>query len=165
SPSGDYYVARDLPPATRAQMIDRLVTKLRAHPQVQAAYTKDELARVPMPSGSPQDWTLEQRVRASFDPERSGDVYTVLHRAVVPIPTPDPYYVTTHGSPWDYDRRVPLLFWRKGMAGLEQPAPVDTVDIAPTLAAVLGLQVPAGSFDGRCLDVDGSDRDTCAARR
>ena len=25
-------------------------------------------------------------------------------------------YVATHGSAWDYDRRVPVLFWRKGMA-------------------------------------------------
>ncbi|OCC23422.1 alkaline phosphatase [Croceicoccus estronivorus] len=164
SPSGDYYVTRDLPPETRAEVIDRLVSKLKAHPQVQAVYRKDELARIPMPSGSPQDWTLEQRARASFDPERTGDVYTILHRAIVSIPVPDPYYVTTHGSPWDYDRRVPLMFWRKGMPGLEQPAPVDTVDIAPTLVAVLGLNVPAGSFDGRCLDIDGSERDTCAPR-
>ena len=43
-------------------------------------------------------------------------------------------YVATHGSLWDYDRRVPILFWRKGMTGFEQPLSVETVDIAPTLA-------------------------------
>jgi arylsulfatase A-like enzyme len=54
-----------------------------------------------------------------------------------------------------------MLFWRKGMAGFEQPAPVETVDIAPTLAALLRLRLPAGTFDGRCLDLDGGVGDTC----
>jgi hypothetical protein len=27
-------------------------------------------------------------------------------------------------APWDYDRRVPILFWRKGVTGMEQPQPV-----------------------------------------
>jgi hypothetical protein len=35
------------------------------------------------------------------------------------------------------------------------------VDIAPSLAALLGLKVPAGDFDGRCLDLDGGEEDTC----
>ena len=71
-------------------------------------------------------------------------------------------YIATHGSAWDYDRRVPMLFWRKGLPGFEQPQPVETVDIAPTLAAILGLVLPDGTFDGRCLDVDGSSANTCA---
>jgi predicted AlkP superfamily pyrophosphatase or phosphodiesterase len=119
------------------------------------------LGAVPVPAGDPQDWTLIQRARGSFDPARSGDVVVLLRRAVVPIPQPGPGIVATHGSPWDYDRRVPMLFWRKGMAGFEQPAPVETVDIAPTLAALLRLRLPAGTFDGRCLDLDGGVGDTC----
>jgi arylsulfatase A-like enzyme len=47
------------------------------------------------------------------------------------------------------------------MAGMEQPAPVETVDIAPTLASVLGLSLPAGTFDGRCLDLDATAGTTC----
>jgi arylsulfatase A-like enzyme len=57
---------------------------------------------------------------------------------------------------------VPILFWRKGLTGLEQPAPVETVDIAPTLAALFNLEVPEGKFDGRCLDIDGGPDDICA---
>jgi arylsulfatase A-like enzyme len=134
---------------------------LRAHPQVAAAYGAGELAATPMPSNGPQDWTLRERARASFDASRSGDVVVLLDRAVVPIPEAAKGYTATHGSAWDYDRRVPLMFWRKGMTGFEQPAPVDTVDIAPTLAALLHLAVPAGSFDGRCLDLDGGAGNTC----
>ncbi|MCW1404134.1 alkaline phosphatase family protein [Novosphingobium sp. MW5] len=158
---GDMYLSRSLTPAQKGKALDALVAKLRAHPQVAAAYAAGELAATPMPTGSPQDWNLRDRARASFDPERSGDVVVLLDRAVSPISVPAKGYTSTHGSPWDYDRRVPLMFWRKGMAGFEQPAPVETVDIAPTLAAVLDLKVPDGSFDGRCLDIDGSERNTC----
>jgi predicted AlkP superfamily pyrophosphatase or phosphodiesterase len=83
---------------------------------------------------------------------------------VVPIAKPGPGYVATHGSPWDYDRRVPILFWRKGMTPFEQPGPVETVDIAPPLSAVDRLKVPEGAFDGSCLDLGGPG-DTCGADR
>ena len=124
-------------------------------------FTAEELARAPSPTGSPETWSLLDRARASFHPQRSGDAVILLDRAIVPIPKPGPGYTATHGSPWDYDRRVPILFWRKGMTGFEQPSPVETVDIAPTLAALVGLQVPASEFDGRCLDLDAGAGDTC----
>ncbi|MEY4159593.1 MAG: hypothetical protein RLZZ136_214 [Pseudomonadota bacterium] len=161
APFGDYYIAHDLPDETRGKVQAALVAALKASPQVDSVFTREEIMRVAVPHGHPQDWSLIERVRASYDPERSGDVYSILRRAVVPIPFAGPGYVATHGSPWDYDRRVPLLFWRKGMAGFEQPAPVETVDIAPSLAALLHLAVPAGSFDGRCLDLDGGEGNTC----
>jgi predicted AlkP superfamily pyrophosphatase or phosphodiesterase len=94
---------------------------------------------------------VQQRVRASFDLTRSGDLYVVLKQFISPIAKPSPGYVATHGSPWDYDRRVPVLFWRKGVAAAVRTEAVDTVDILPTLGAMVGLAVPAGSIDGRCL--------------
>ena len=160
-PFGDYWVTKALPEAQRARVAAALATRLKAHPQVAALFTRDELAKVTTPAGNPQDWTLRDRARASFDPQRSGDVVMLLNRAIVPIPAAGPGYVATHGSPWDYDRRVPLLFWRKGWTGFEQPAPVETVDIAPSLARVLGLKIPEGSFDGRCLDLDGGPGNSC----
>jgi alkaline phosphatase len=60
--------------------------------------------------------------------------------------------VATHGSPWDYDRRVPILFWRPGFRGAAVDSPVDTVDIMPTLAALIDLPLAPGSVDGHCLD-------------
>ena len=83
----------------------------------------------------------------------------LLKPRVTTIEEPRPGYVETHGSPWDYDRRVPILFWRKGMTGFEQPLSVETVDIAPTLAATIGL--PMTGVDGRCLDLDPGPADTC----
>jgi arylsulfatase A-like enzyme len=161
---GDYYLAKDLTPDQRAAVTKRLIELLKENPLMEQVLTADEIAAVPVPSGAPQDWTLVQRVRASFLPGRSGDVFAILKRGINGVTDPKPGIVSTHGSPWDYDRRVPMLFWRKGLAGFEQPIPVETVDIAPTLAALLGLAVPAGTFDGRCLDIDGGAADTCQPR-
>lgn len=160
---GDYWINPSLPAALRAKVAARLVDKLKAHSQVEAVFTRDQIEATAYPIGHPQDWTQLQKVRASYDPVRSGDVYAVLHRAVVAVATPKAgsHTVTTHGSIWDYDRRVPILFWRRGVAGMEQPQPVETVDIAPTLAALIGLQVPQGAFDGRCLDIDGGVGNSC----
>ena len=162
-PSGDVWVRSDLTPEQKSAVVAAARADLLAQPQVAAVFTHAELAETPMPTGSPETWSLIQRARASFYAPRSGDYVVLLKRGVMAMPVPGPGYVATHGSPWDYDRRVPILFWRKGMIGFEQPSPVETVDIAPTLAAWIGLKLPEGTFDGRCLDLDAGPGTTCGA--
>ncbi len=156
---GDIYIDRDLPAATRAKVLADTARRYRAMPQVAAAFTRADLDAQKTPSGPPETWTLLERARASYDPTRSGDLLVLLKPRVTTIEAPGPGYVETHGSPWDYDRRVPILFWRKGMTGFEQPLSVETVDILPTLAATIGL--PVSGIDGRCLDLDPGAGDTC----
>ncbi|SFP90428.1 Predicted pyrophosphatase or phosphodiesterase, AlkP superfamily [Sphingomonas rubra] len=155
----DIYVDRDLPAPVRARVLAEAQRRYRAMPQVAAALTAAEIRATPMPTTPPETWTLLERARASHDPDRSGDLLVLLKPRVSTIEAPGPGYVETHGSPWDYDRRVPILFWRKGMPGFEQPLSVETVDIMPTLAATIGL--PVSGQDGRCLDLDPSPGDTC----
>ena len=160
-PFGDMYVDRALPAAQRGRVLTEAVRAYRAHPQVAAVFTQAELRAAPNPSGPPDEWSLIERARASFDPERSGDLVVLLKPRVTPIGKPGRGYVATHGSPWNYDRRVPILFWRKGMRGFEQPLAVETVDILPTLAALIGLPIAPGSIDGRCLDLAEGPETTC----
>jgi arylsulfatase A-like enzyme len=47
---------------------------------------------------------------------------------------------------------VPILFWRPGGQGQERFWQIRTVDIAPTLANLIGVAAPA-TVDGRCLDL------------
>jgi predicted AlkP superfamily pyrophosphatase or phosphodiesterase len=148
---GDVWLDRSLPPTVRARVLRAAAERYRAHRQVHAAYTADELRRLAVPSGPPDKWSVMERVRASFDPARSGDLIVVLKQYVSPIAAPTKGYVATHGSPWDYDRRVPIVFWRKGVRGTARTEAVGTVDILPTLAALIGLPVPAATIDGRCL--------------
>ncbi len=56
-----------------------------------------------------------------------------------------------HGSPWDYDVRIPFLLWGPGRirtGGVD--APVALQDLAPTLARMLGVVLPGAT--GRPLD-------------
>ena len=155
----DVTIDHALPAATRARVLTEALARFRALPQIAAVLPRAQIAATPMPSGPPETWTLLQRARASFDPQRSGDFLLLYNPRVTPIPNAAPGYVETHGSPWDYDRRVPLVFWRKNMTGFEQALSVETVDIAPTLAATIGL--PISGLDGRCLDLDPGAADTC----
>lgn len=152
-PFGDIYLSRKIPADKRGAVLDAALKHYRTHPQVEAALTREEIAATPSPSGPPEDWSLIQRMRASFDPERSGDFYVALKRYVTPIPNTSFGYVATHGSPWGYDRRVPILFWWQGAAPYEQPNGIETADILPTLASLIGLDVPRDEIDGRCVDL------------
>ncbi|MDX3901654.1 MAG: alkaline phosphatase family protein [Sphingobium sp.] len=163
-PAGDLYIDRDLTPAQRKAVEAEALRVLRAHPQVQAVFTKAEIAATPSPSGPPESWSLIQEARASYDSQRSGDLLLLLKPRITPIVDPTKGYVATHGSPWDTDRRVPILFWRKGVRGYEQPLGVETVDIMPTLAAQIGLPVDKSQIDGRCLDLIAGEGDGCAGR-
>jgi arylsulfatase A-like enzyme len=75
----------------------------------------------------------------------------VLKQYISPIPVATAGYAATHASPWDYDRRVPIIFWRPGQPAVASDRAVETVDIMPTLAALLGLPIDSAAIDGTCL--------------
>jgi len=53
---------------------------------------------------------------------------------------------TTHGSPYDYDTHVPILVYGPHWVGHGKvDTRVEVIDIAPTLAGLLGVRVPAQS--------------------
>ena len=160
-PFGDYYVSLDLSEKQRKQVKDRAMALIAAHPQVEMVADHDDILATEVSSEAPEEWTLLQRVRASFHPDRSGDFIVLLKKGVTPIASTQRGYVATHGSPWDYDRRVPMLFWRSGIRHFEQPLSVMTVDIAPTLGALIGVDIPAEETDGQCLDIDGGPANSC----
>ena len=159
--ANDVWIDRSLAPRDRTRVEQVAIAFYKAHPQVEAVFTSRQIGRIPLPTASPDKWTIPQRVRASYDRERSGDLYVVLKRNISPIVSPGVGYVTTHGSVWDYDRRVPILFWRKGMRPAPRQDHISTVNILPTIAAQIGLALPAG-LDGRCLN--GVDGAACPAR-
>ena len=159
-PGGDVYVTPSVPQAKRAAVLAEAVKLYAASPQVQAVFTRAQIEATPIVHTPPETWSLIERARASYDPQRSGDLIVALKPRVTPILDPGVGNVATHGSFWDYDRRVPILFWRKGMTGFEQPLSVETVDIAPTLAALIKVPVPM-EIDGRCLDIDAGVGDSC----
>ncbi|BCA96196.1 alkaline phosphatase family protein [Legionella antarctica] len=89
-----------------------------------------------------KDW-LSAKVNKMAYPYRAGDIYIVQ----------PPYQSNgskndnrvTHGSPWQYDSYVPLLFVHPSFNARMISRPVKTTDIAPTLAAVLMIKQPSGT--------------------
>jgi predicted AlkP superfamily pyrophosphatase or phosphodiesterase len=58
--------------------------------------------------------------------------------------------VATHGSPYDYDSHVPLIFWGAWFKPGRYSEFVRTVDLAPTLAEIAGVK-PSERIDGVVL--------------
>jgi predicted AlkP superfamily pyrophosphatase or phosphodiesterase len=84
---------------------------------------------------------LAQRLKWSIRPDRSGDLLVILKEEVL---LHDKVPGTSHGSPWDYDARVPLVFWGKGVRPGRHDVPAAVVDLAPTMARLIGFDYPAG---------------------
>ena len=87
---------------------------------------------------------LERFARAYF-PGRSGQIVVVPKEGhIITKRGPAQHYM--HGSPWPYDSRIPFLFYgprfvRPGTFS----EPVVLQDMAPTLAELLGVPMPATS--------------------
>lgn len=70
---------------------------------------------------------------------RSGDALLVPRRGVIVYPEPRG---GTHGSQYEYDTHVPLLFWGGGVKGGVSDEPRTPYDYAPTVARLLGVALP-----------------------
>ncbi len=145
APGGAAWSLRDgfgfrLVPATLAaknvpaEEAERIVkeTLLRS-PQVGCAFTREELlGHVPASGAYLEAWRL------SFNAERSPEVMF----------SPRPYVVdrsgrgTNHGTPYDYDAHIPLVWFGAGIKPRVVIERVGTDAIAPTLANLLGVPRP-----------------------
>jgi predicted AlkP superfamily pyrophosphatase or phosphodiesterase len=98
---------------------------------------------------APDDALLAALAR-SYVPGRVGDI------AVIPAPSAviswaDGNYEHMHGSPWDYDRQIPLLIHAPGrITAGDRPEPVSHQDIGATIMDWLGV-LPADSITGEPL--------------
>jgi len=50
---------------------------------------------------------------------------------------------TSHGTPWNYDAQVPLVFWGQAFKPGTYTTPAQPIDLASTLAAALGVTQPS----------------------
>jgi len=65
---------------------------------------------------------------------------------------------SSHGSPYEADTHVPLMFWGPGYVGKgEVKTRAEIADLAPTLATVAGLPAPAQA-QGRDLKLSAAAR-------
>ena len=92
---------------------------------------------------------LLEQVRNNHHVSRSGDIYIIQ----------EPYWflfdkgpvAAMHGSPWRYDTHVPIIFAGPTIDVKRVHRRVHPVDVAPTIAAFLGM-TPPGSAQGSPLE-------------
>lgn len=91
-----------------------------------------------------------ERVARAYYPGRTGQIVVVPKEGHF-ITRREPTVKYMHGSPWDYDARIPFFFY--GPAFIRAgtfPDAVTQQDMAPTLASLLGAAMP-GTSAGRSL--------------
>lgn len=84
---------------------------------------------------------IASAVDQGFHQKRSGDVFIILEPSVISYSRTG----STHGSGNSYDTHVPLIFYGKGIKTGNTVQRTEMVDIAPTLAVLLGISFPNGT--------------------
>jgi predicted AlkP superfamily pyrophosphatase or phosphodiesterase len=142
-----------VPTSERGRVLQAAVRVLAAQPEIEAAYSVDDLLATPIRKGAPPDEvSLKERFAMSAYAGRSPDILAALHPLATTLRVGPGANLAGHGSPWTYDRRVPILFWWPGAKPQSRFVAIETVDIAPTLAGAAGV-TPPGDIDGRCLQL------------
>jgi predicted AlkP superfamily pyrophosphatase or phosphodiesterase len=136
----------------RKDWVPKVEEIIRSMPQVADVASFEELEALPSQKfNDPRDESLRYRLKLSAAPGRSGDVFIVF-KPLVSLGGPPNGDPAQHGTPYDYDRRVPLIFWGPWKAE-RRTSPVSTVDIAPTLAKEFGVK-PSEPLDGVVLPLE-----------
>ncbi len=115
-----------------------LADELRQVPGVAYACTRSDLlaGRVPRTA-------VGERIARGFHPTRSGDVVIVQAQFWYLYPDAETF-AAMHGSPYSYDTFVPIVWVAPGETAQVVHAAVTPSQIAPTLAAFLGIKAPSG---------------------
>jgi predicted AlkP superfamily pyrophosphatase or phosphodiesterase len=114
---------------------------VRSVPHIARVYTGTQLR-----TGNAGLDLLGSAVVNGYNEKRSANIIMV----------PESYYQfgggtgTTHGTPFNYDNHVPIIFFGAGIKPGHYYGKVAVNDIAPTLAAIAGVETPSGSM-GRVL--------------
>jgi predicted AlkP superfamily pyrophosphatase or phosphodiesterase len=111
---------------------------LSEQPGVAFAFTRSDLL-----AGRLTNTPLSVSVQRAFHPQRSGDVI-IIQKQFWYFGEGLGYYASMHGSPYRYDTHVPILLLAPGLKAATVQAPVSPQQIAPTLAAMLGINPPSG---------------------
>ena len=121
---------------------DELTKVLRkAMPQiegVQAVYDARNAAEL-RTSGK----NIERLIGATLPDDPPGDLYLVTEPGW--FDALSELGGTNHGTPWDYDRRVPVLMWGTAIERRTTEETHDALRVATTLAALLNIPAPPGA--------------------
>lgn len=108
---------------------------LQQQPQILYAVDEAKAAEAPVPQ------PIRDMIVNGYNRQRTGDVKFILQSGFLPESVKTG---TTHGLWNPYDTHIPLLFYGWKIPHGESNATVYMTDIAPTVAALLHIQMPSG---------------------
>jgi predicted AlkP superfamily pyrophosphatase or phosphodiesterase len=121
--------------ADEEEIVDWIVKQLSTDPGIERVFALEDLNEVPLPS------TIRNMLNNGYYPRRNGEIQIILK----------PNYIdalakvgTTHGLWNPYDSHIPLLWYGWGIKQGKTNREIAMTDIAPTLAAMLHIQMPNG---------------------
>ena len=119
---------------------EAIVEYLEAYPHMAYVVTRKELKH----NGN----FLHGMIQNGFHLQRSGDVFFLFE----PYYAENNYVPATHGSPYNYDTHVPLIFMGWKIAANTYSKPVQIADIVTTLANLLRINPPSAARGQIILD-------------
>lgn len=119
----------------------RLADELQKMPGIAFAFSSDDLR-----SGRVAVTPVSSAVLSNFHSERSGDIYIVFEPHWFVGDFDGLHVASHHGSPWSYDTHVPIIIAGQGIDKKRVARRVETIDLAPTLSALLKIKEPSGSL-------------------
>jgi predicted AlkP superfamily pyrophosphatase or phosphodiesterase len=122
-----------------SQEVENFIVKRAIQiPGVKMAFTRKEL------SSGVSNKNPDYLVQNGWNQERSGEVALVMELGWISNAYEEKGG-TTHGSPWNYDTHVPLIFYGNGVPKGKRIEKSFSEEIVPTICQILGLEYPMGS--------------------
>ena len=113
-----------------------IVDEIIGYNYIDKAYTGASMTQTYFSEG------IEHLIQNGYSQKRSGDVIFVFDPTVISYSKTG----STHGSSYQYDTHVPLLFYGKGIKHGSTFQKTDITDIAPTITALLDINAPNASI-------------------
>lgn len=132
-----YFTADANEPSRRPRAVLAAIAALAALPSVATAVD----ARA-APSLVNDADPIRRAIALGIHPDRPGDVFVAPARNFVVDERLPEGAGTSHGTPWEYDREVPVIFWGPGVRRLETTEPQRQERVASTIAALLRAPPP-----------------------
>ena len=120
---------------------NKIIQHLETYDFISSAHSLDKLV------SSSELTEYQQLIKNGYHPDRSGDIVFILEPQTIIYGEKG----TSHGSGYNYDTHVPLIFYGKGINKGEISIRTEIIDIAPTISALLGLE-PSETYSGKILD-------------
>ncbi len=117
------------------EVIDWSVKTLSVEPGIARVFDLEDLNEIPL------NETIRKMINNGYYPRRNGEIQIILQPGYI-----DAYNATgtTHGLWNPYDTHIPLLWYGWGIKQGKTNRETYMTDIAPTIAALLKIQMPSG---------------------